>query len=112
MEYPHLETPLRELVRRYRDMPFSTWEDAYATNYELDDYSPENEPFWQAHTVVLELETAEDGRRFANVAITIYPEGVHSMPPAPYAGLHCFDDGTCRIFTPWGEEYEYEQLRS
>ena len=112
MEFPHLETPLRRLVNQYRDFSFTTWAEAHAAGFEFDDYSKDGEPFWQAHTEVLEVETADDGRKYANVAITIYPEGIHSMPPAPYAGIHCFEDGTCRVWTPWGEEYEHRQTNS
>jgi hypothetical protein len=109
MEFPHLEPPLRQLLLRYRDIPYSDWLSAHEAQYEFDDHSKEGEPFWQSHTTVLEVGTAEDGRRYANVSITIYPEGVRSMPPAPNAGLVCYEGGVCRIWTPWGDEYDYKQ---
>ena len=109
MRYPSLEGPLKGLVLKYLDVPFAEWERRYRAGDEISDYSSDSEPFWQAHTDVLEVDTHTDGRRYANVSITIYPEGVHSLPPAPHASFLCFEDGICDVSTPWGEEYIYKQ---
>jgi hypothetical protein len=109
MKHPHLEAPLKSLVLKYREISFAEWERLYSARDQYHDYSSENEKFWQAHTDVLEVDTHADGRRYANVSISIYPEGVYSVPPAPHAGFLCFDDGTCDIGTPWGEDYIYKQ---
>ena len=115
MKYPHLEGPLRTLLLKYRDIPFREWERMHGERRQFHDYSstlPEHEGFWQAHTDVLEVEIFRDGRRYANVSITMYPKGIHSVPPAPHAGFLCFEDGTCDVGTPWSEDYVYTQPRS
>jgi hypothetical protein len=55
MRYPHLEAPLKALVLKYRDVPFTEWERLYREGNEYNDYSAEGEPFWQAHADVLEV---------------------------------------------------------
>jgi hypothetical protein len=41
----------------------------------------------------LEVEETGDGRTYALIAITLYPPGIHSFPPAPAAGFTIYNDG-------------------
>jgi len=111
MNCPQLEAPLRSLLLRYREHPFSDWERLCDASKEHHDYSKEDETFWQADTSVLYVETDSDRRRYAHVSITIYPDGIHTVPPAPSCGFFCFDDGSGDIWTPWDESYAHMQGR-
>ncbi|MES9833667.1 MAG: hypothetical protein ABW139_15630 [Candidatus Thiodiazotropha sp. DIVDIV] len=76
-----------------------------------NDYSDDDEIssfFWQAHVTVFEFESNQNGC-YAHISISVYPEGVHSVPPAPNAGMLVYESGICDIGTPW-DEYFYDQI--
>jgi hypothetical protein len=105
---------LNILVRKYREIPFASWETIYPDVGTLVDHSSENpsdDDWWQAHTDVLEIGEKTDGRRFARISIVLYPNG-HAIGPAPTAWLAVYDDG--RVEGAWanGDEFEFLQLRS
>ena len=107
--------PLNDLTGKYRALPFKDWEVRFNAGEEFHDYAEVDEEsahWWQAHTDVLEVEKDEDGRHYALVAITIYPSGVHSSPPAPSAGLKVYEDGT--ILGTWadGSNFSWRQHAS
>jgi hypothetical protein len=75
--------------------PFDDWRARFTAGEKLHDYAHGDEvskQWWQAHTDVLEVAKDDDGRQYALVAVTIYPHGVHSSPPAPSAGLKVYED--------------------
>ncbi len=111
MKYPELIPVLKRLVNKYRDIPFAQWKRMYEENDRFNDYSEdENNPqfFWQAHTEILEVDVNEEGE-YANVSVVVYPENVHTLPPAPHAGFLTYKTGMCDVGTPWGE-YMYNQI--
>jgi hypothetical protein len=104
--------PLNTLVAKYRLRSFTDWKALFVTSEELHDYadvSEDSEHWWQAHTDVLEVEKDDDGRQYALVAMTIYPIGVHSSPPAPSAGLKIYEDGT--VQGTWADGSEFSWLQ-
>ncbi len=115
MDISQLTATLDGLVRKYRELPFSTWENVYPDGDSFNDYALgdiEDPEWWQAHTDVLEIVMDPDGRKWANVSIVLYPQGVHTLPPAPAASLAVYDDG--RVEGVWsnGEEFEFVQMRN
>jgi len=110
MEYPELYPILEELVIKYRDIKYNEWKKLLENCDRFNDYSDEefnSKFFWQAHTEVLEIEVNEHGN-YAHISFSIYPENVHSMPPAPGAGMFVYESGWCDVGTPLGE-YTYDQ---
>lgn len=116
MGYEHLHPVLAKLCDKYTQLRFSEWAELYSSGITLNDYSensddPEDEInvdlFWQAHTTVLEIEKNNNGR-YAHIAISVYPWGVNSAPPAPAAGMLVYENGVCDVGLPW-EEYLYDQ---
>lgn len=110
MEYPELLPILDRLVVKYRDVSYEEWKKLDDDGDRYNDYSdedPNSEFFWQAHTDILEFENNENGK-YAHISISIYPEGVHSMPPAPGAGMLVYESGWCDIGTP-EKDYIYDQ---
>lgn len=109
----YLET-LDRLIRKYRDVPFFVWDEMYRgivdrfNDYASDDTSIPG--WWQAHTDVLEIVTDGDGRRWAHVSVVVYPDGVHSSPPAPAAGLAVYTDGTVEGAWSNEEAFTYRQV--
>ena len=110
-----LAETLDGLVRKYREVAFSEWEfPAPSGEHHFNDYAlgnPEDPAWWQADTDALEVVTDPDGRRWANVSIVLYPQGVHSLPPALVASLAVYEDG--RVEGTWasGQRFEFEQAR-
>lgn len=110
MKFPELLPILDRLVEKYRDVTYEAWKALAAAGDRFNDYSEDEQSanfFWQAHTEVLEFESNNVGN-YAHVTISIYPEGVHSVPPAPTAGMLVYESGFCDIGTP-EREYLYDQ---
>ncbi|MCU7933244.1 MAG: hypothetical protein KZQ90_20830 [Candidatus Thiodiazotropha sp. (ex Codakia rugifera)] len=110
MEYPELFPILENLVNKYRVVTYDEWKNQVENGERFNDYSEddsESEFFWQAHTNVLEFETNESGN-YAHISISIYSENVHSVPPAPNAGMLVYESGWCDVGTP-EREYIYDQ---
>ena len=106
MQYPELKPILKRLIEKYRVISYEEWVRLYeAGNDKHNDYSEDEEDsafFWQAHTDVLEIDENENGK-YAHIAVSVYPEGVHSVPPAPSAGFLTYESGICDVGTPCGE---------
>lgn len=112
MSSQQLLEALNLLIRKYRDVPFDSWGKVYRGGNRFNDYASENhnDPgWWQAHTDVLEIVTDPNGQKWANVAITLYPFGVHSCPPALYAGLAVHEDGRVEGIWEDGSKFEFLQ---
>ncbi len=110
MEYPELIPILERLVNKYREVPFDEWKRMFEDEENYNDYSEdEEEPvlFWQSHTDILEIDVNDEGE-YAQISVVIYPENVHSLPPAPGAGFLTYKSGICDVSTPQGE-YIYDQ---
>lgn len=76
MDMSEFANSLDDLIRKYREAPFLTWEKLYADGDCLNDYAlgSEDAPqWWQAHTDVLEIVTDPNGRKWVNVSIVLYP---------------------------------------
>jgi hypothetical protein len=104
--------PLNALVAKYRLLSFADWSARFTAGEEFHDYAEgheESPQWWQAHTDVLEVEKDDSGRQYALVAITIYPYGVHSSPPAPSAGLKVYEDGIVEGTWADGSEFSWRQ---
>ena len=110
-----LAKTLDGLVRKYREVAFSEWESpAPLGGHHFNDYAlgdPEAPTWWQADTDALEVVTDPDGRKWVNISIVLYPQGVHSLPPALAASLAVYEDG--RVQGTWanGQRFEFEQVR-
>lgn len=114
MEIAAFAHSLDELIRKYRKVPYLSWEKLYADGDCFNDYAKGTEgnpKWWQAHTDVLEIVTDPDGRKWANVSIILYPRGVHSLPPAHGAGLAVYDDGQVQGIWTNGDEFAFTQPR-
>lgn len=110
-----LDEALDSLIRKYREVPFSSWEALYPGVGQLSDTAscrPTDDDWWQAQTDVLEISSAQDGPRRARVLIMMYPEGIHALAPPPSATLEVHEDG--RVTGTWasGAAFEFLQLRS
>jgi hypothetical protein len=115
MDMLQLTETLDGLVRKYREIEFSRWEKScpYGEHH-FNDYAPcnpEDSKWWQADTDVLDILTDPDGRKWANVSVVLYPQGVHSLPPALAASLAVCEDG--RVEGTWadGERFDFVQMR-
>ncbi|MBM0107823.1 hypothetical protein JM946_24070 [Steroidobacter sp. S1-65] len=103
---------LDALIAKYRLLSFADWKERFDSGEQLHDYAECNEAserWWQAHTDVLEIENDEDGRQYALVAVTIYPSGVHSSPPAPSTRLKVYEDGT--VMGAWADGSRFSWLQ-
>ena len=86
-----LTRALDNLVRTYREIPFSWWGkgcpdgEHYYNDYAA--FATTDPNWWQAETDVLEIVVDADGRKWANISIVLYPLGVHTLPPALAASL-------------------------
>lgn len=108
-----LSEVLDALVAKYRELPFATWEAAHRTGERRSDYatcSIEDLDWWQAHTDVLELVDDPDGRRWAHVCITVYPRGVHTVPPAPSSAIAVYADGA--VEGKWSNGAQFQFVRT
>lgn len=110
-----LDEALDNLVRKYREVPFASWEALYPSVGQLADTAsgrPTDDDWWQAQTDVLEISSGEDGARRARVLIAVYPEGIRALEPPPSATLDFHEDG--RVTGTWasGATFEFFQLRS
>ena len=116
MNTSRLTEQLDSLVLKYREVPFSGWEERRPIGeHQFNDYAPidpEHPNWWQADIDVLEIITDPDGRKWANVSIVLYPPGVHSMPPAMAASLAVYDDGQVEGTWANGERFEFKQVGS
>lgn len=115
MDMSEFANTLDNLIRKYREVPFSSWEKVYLDGGRPNDYAPgseEDPKWWQAHTDVLEIVTDPDGRKWANVLIVLYPRDVHSLPPALSVSLAVYDDGQVEGVWVNGDEFEFAQERS
>jgi hypothetical protein len=106
---------LDTLIRKYREVPFTSWEALYPSVGQLSDCAsgrPTDDDWWQAQTDVLEISSALDGPRYARVVIAVYPEGSKALSPPPSTTLDFYDDG--RVVGTWasGVAFEFFQLRS
>ena len=93
---------LETLVATYRQRPFGFWAGQHERNEELHDYAsfePESSSWWQADTSVLEVAGGAEASAYALVAVTLYPRGVHSSPPAPTVTFCVYRDG--RVSGQW-----------
>jgi hypothetical protein len=110
-----LAEALDGLVRKYREVAFSVWKSSVPSGeHHFNDYAlvePDDPAWWQADTDALEVVTDVDGRKWANVSIVLYPQGVHSLPPALAASLAVYEDG--RVEGTWasGQRFDFEQAR-
>jgi hypothetical protein len=110
-----LTEALDTLIRKYREVPFSSWEALYPSVGQLSDTAsgnPSDDDWWQAQTDVLEISSAQDGPRYARVLIVVYPQGVHSLAPPPSATLDFYEDGRVVGTFANGDPFEFLQLRS
>ena len=116
MNTSRLAEQLDSLVRKYREVAFSGWEERRPIGeHQFNDYAPidpEHPSWWQADIDVLEIVTDPDGRKWANVSIVLYPPGVHSLPPAMAASLAVYDDGQVEGTWANGERFEFKQVQS
>jgi len=106
---------LDNLIRKYREVPFTSWEALYPSVGQLSDCAsgrPTDDDWWQAQTDVLEISSGLDGPRYAKVVIAVYPEALQALSEPPSATLDFYDDG--RVVGTWasGDAFEFFQLRS
>ena len=103
MEFPDLEPVIQRLITKYQAIPYAQWVQLYEEDERFSDYADEqgdDDAYWQAHTDVLELDVDVKGK-FANVSLIVYPNNVHSMPPAPYIRLIVYESGRVEIESPF-----------
>lgn len=115
MDETFLFEPLNALVAKYRPLSFRYWSARFTAGEELHDYAQGDEgslQWWQAHTNVLEVEEDGDGRQYALVAVTIFPNGLHSSPPAPSAGFKVYEDGIVAGTWADGSKFSWRQQRA
>jgi len=106
---------LDALIRKYRQVPFSSWAAIYPDIGQLVDQAnvdPTHDEWWQAQTDVLEVVHEPDGRKHARVVIAVHSQGAHSFGPPPAAELAVYEDG--RVEGAWanGDRFEFLQLHS
>ena len=99
---------LDNLIRKYREVPFTSWEALYPSVGQLSDTAPgrpTDDDWWQAQTDVLEISSGHDGPRCARVVIAVYPGEMS-------ATLEFYEEG--RVVGTWasGDAFEFFQLRS
>nr|WP_315484571.1 hypothetical protein [uncultured Undibacterium sp.] len=116
MDTLRLGERLDELILKYREIAFSSWERSCpSSEHHFNDYAPgdpNDSTWWQADTDVLEIVLDSDGQKWANVSIVLYPQGVHSLPPALSAGLAIYEDGRVEGIWASGEKFDHIQVRN
>jgi len=110
MNFPELDKTFQLLAENYQTHCFARWRTLYEEDesYTEDNFEENNsDEKWQARIEVLYLENDTKGN-YAAVSGIVYPEGVNSLPPAPYFSMLVYESGRVTVKLP-SHTYTYVQ---